>query len=86
MPIYQVEDLDKAEGQAFTCKTWVRDVLRELIGQGALAANLGEWDAVEREALGYLDRKRAQGRWDTTWKGASRTPLIDLLEGKEIVE
>jgi hypothetical protein len=50
VPIYQVEDLDKAE------------------------------------ALGYLDRKRAQGRWDTTWKGASGTPLIDLLEGKEIFE
>jgi hypothetical protein len=86
VPIYQVEDLEKAEDQTFTCKTWVRDVLRELIGQGALAANVGEWDVVEREALNYLDRKRAQGRWDTTWKGASGTPLMDLLDGKEIVE
>jgi hypothetical protein len=86
VPIYQVEDLDKAEGQTFTCKTWVRDVLRELSRQGALAANVGEWDVVEREALEYSERKRAQGRWDTTWKGASGTPLMDLLEGKEIIE
>jgi hypothetical protein len=86
VPIYQVEDLDKAEGQTFICKTWVRDVLRELSRQGALAANVGEWDVVERGALEYLDRKRAQGRWDTTWKGASGTPLMDLLDGKEIVE
>jgi hypothetical protein len=86
VPIYQVEDLDKAEAQTFTCKTWVRDVLRALIGQGALAANAGEWDVVEREALEYLDRKQKQGRWDSTWKGASGTPLMDLLEGKEIVE
>lgn len=28
VPIYQVEDLEKAEAQTFTCKTWVRDVLR----------------------------------------------------------
>jgi hypothetical protein len=85
VPIYQVEDLEKAEGQTFTCKTWVRDVLRELIGQRALAANAGEWEVVEREALEYLDRKRAQGRWDAAWKGGSGTPLMDLLEGKEII-
>jgi len=86
VPIYQVEDLDKAEAQTFTCRTWVRDVLRELSKQGALATNLGEWEVVEREALEYLDKKRAQGRWDVTWKGGSGTPLMDLLEGKELVE
>lgn len=86
MPIYQVEDLDKAEAQTFTCKTWVGDVLRELGSQGALAADPGEWDVVEREALAYLGRKRKQGRWDVTWKGRSGLPLMDLLEGKEVVE
>jgi hypothetical protein len=86
VPIHQAEDLDKAEAQTFTCKTWVRDVLRELSRQGALAANVGEWVVVEREALAYLDKKRKQGRWDVTWKGGSGIPLMDLLEGKEIVE
>jgi hypothetical protein len=86
VPIYQVEDLDKAEAQTFTCKTWVRDVLRELSSQGALSANPGEWDVVERKALAYLDKKRAQGRWDVTWKGGSGIPLMDLLEGRENVE
>jgi len=86
VPIYQVEDLDKDEAQTFTCKTWVRDVLRELSSQGALSTNPGEWDVVEREALAYVDKKRAQGRWDVTWKGGSGIPVMDLLEGKEIVE
>jgi len=84
VPIYQVEDNVKDEAQTFTCKTWVRDVLREMSRQGA--ANVGEWDVVEREALAYLDRKRKQGRWDVTWKGRPGTPLTDSLEGREIVE
>jgi len=86
VPIYQVEELNKAEAQTFTCRTWVSDVLRALSRQEALAANLGEWEDVEREALEYLDRKRARGRWETTWKGGPGTPLVDLLKGREIVE
>jgi hypothetical protein len=85
VPIYQVEDLDKAGAQTFTCKTWVRDVLRELSRQGA-CADVGEWEVIEREALAYLGRKREQGRWDVTWKVGSGIPLLDLLEGKEVVE
>lgn len=85
VPVYQVEDLDKAEAQTFTCRTWVRDVLRELSGQGALAANVGEWEVAERQALGYLDGKRAQGRWDVAWKGGFEIPLMDLIEGREVV-
>jgi hypothetical protein len=47
---------------------------------------LEEWEVVERMALGYLDRKRERRRRSGTWKGDSGVPLMDLVEGKEVVE
>ena len=86
VPVYQVDDLDQAEAQSFSCRTWVRDALQELRRQGAVAAELEEWEVVERKALEYLDKKREQRRWSGTWKGGTGVPLMDLLEGKEVVE
>jgi hypothetical protein len=86
VPVHQVDDLDKAKAQSFTCRTWVRDAVQELRRQGAVTAKLEEWKVVERMALEYLDRNREQRRWSGTWKGASGVPLMDLLEEKEVVE
>jgi hypothetical protein len=86
VPVHQVDDLDQAKAQSFTCRTWIRDAWQELMRQGAITAQLEDWEDVEREALEYLDRKREQKRWDSTWKGGTGAPLMDLLEGKEVVE
>lgn len=86
MPIYQVEDVDQARVQSFSCQTWVRDAFHELTRQGAVVSKLERWEDVQREAVEYLDRKREQKRWDASWRGGPGVPLMDLLAGKEIIE
>ncbi|KAM3415799.1 hypothetical protein BST61_g11608 [Cercospora zeina] len=87
VPVYQVDDVDSPDGaNPFSCRTWVRDAFGELRKQGALKPQTEDWEDVERKALEYLDKKRGQGRWESTWKGGKGVPLIDLLEGIELVK
>ena len=77
VPVYQ---LDVKE---FNCRTWVRDAVEGLRNRGAIAATL-EWSEIERKSLDYVDRKRSQSRWDGSWGTA--VPLMDLIEGNEVVQ
>lgn len=75
-----------AEGAAsFSCKSWVKNAWEELRGRQAVSSKFDDWDVVAREAREYVEKKRQQGRWDISWKGAAGVPLMDLLEGKERV-
>ncbi|CAK1354250.1 unnamed protein product [Cercospora beticola] len=87
IPIYtEDEGIVAAEGAAsFSCKSWVKDAWEALRRRNAISSKFDDWDVVEREARGYVETKRQQGRWDTSWKGAAGVPLMDLLEGQERV-
>lgn len=85
VPILQIDDPDTATAQSFTCQTWVRDVFQELRRQEAIATIFEEWEEVEQNASEYVETKREQRRWSGSWKGDSAVPLMDLLQGKEIV-
>lgn len=84
LPVYQVDDPDRAKAKGFSCVTWVRDALGELKKQGTVT-RLGEWEEVQRRALEYVDKKREQGRWSQSWESETGVPLFDLLEGRELV-
>lgn len=85
VPIYQVGDQDEEKARSFTCRTWIRDALGELRSREAVT-KLEDWEVVERRALEFVDKKREQRRWSGSWKGRPGVPLLDLLEGKELVE
>ncbi|KAH7346109.1 hypothetical protein BKA66DRAFT_321797 [Pyrenochaeta sp. MPI-SDFR-AT-0127] len=85
VPIYQVDDPNQGEASSFTCLTWVRAALEALRGQCVVTA-LGEWMEVEKQALEYVKRKNEEGRWKAEWKGTAGVPMLDLLEGRELVE
>ena len=85
VPVYQIDDPDQEKAQLFNCLTWVRAALEELGGQGAVA-ELGEWEGIQKQALEYVERKKELGRWSVGWKGEAGVPMLDLLNGREVVE
>jgi hypothetical protein len=84
VPVPPANALDPDQATAFTCQAWTRDALRELRAQGAVAG-LGEWDAVRQRAVDYVAKKKEKGRWEVGWKGGEGVPLLDMLDGAEIV-
>ncbi|GIZ39098.1 hypothetical protein CKM354_000248900 [Cercospora kikuchii] len=70
---------------SFSCKSWVKDAWEGLRRRRAIFSKFEDWDVVERQAPEYVEKKRQQGRWDSSSKGAAGVPLMDLLEGKERV-
>ncbi|KAF1959320.1 hypothetical protein CC80DRAFT_533484 [Byssothecium circinans] len=84
VPVYQVDDPDQAKAQSFSCSRWVRAALEELGRQGAVAA-LGEWEEIHKKAVEYVERKKEVGRWSAGWKGEVGVPMLDLLDGREVV-
>ena len=85
-PGYQIDNLDRAETQSFSCSTWARDAYQELRRQGAVTAKSEKWEDVKRKAQEYVETKQQQRRWSSSWERGSGVPLMDLLNGKEIVE
>ena len=88
VPVYQVDDAkyDAEAELAFTCRTWFRDALADLRDQGVVSMGpRGEWMDIEMKALDYVERKKREGRWSGDWKGDVGVPMLDLLNGREIV-
>lgn len=85
VPLYQIDDSNQAEAQSFCCSTWLQAAVTELGKQKAIT-ELGEWEEILNKALNYLEKKREMGRWDREWKGTAGVPMLDLLDGTEIVE
>lgn len=79
MPVYQINDLNQAKAQSFTCLTWVRAALEELRKYGVVAT-LGE-EEIQKKAMKYVERKRGEGKW----KGKIGVPMLDLGNGREVV-
>ncbi|KAF2212259.1 hypothetical protein CERZMDRAFT_97538 [Cercospora zeae-maydis SCOH1-5] len=75
----------RLEDDSFSCKSWVKDAWGELRRRDAIRSKCDDWDVVERQVREYVDKKRQQGRWESCWKGEAGVPLMDLLEGKELV-
>ncbi|KAF2158610.1 hypothetical protein M409DRAFT_30890 [Zasmidium cellare ATCC 36951] len=85
IPVYQVDDPDRAKAESFNCRAWAGVALEELKKQGAVTMLEGDWAEIERRAKEYLGKKREQGRWSKDWKGQPGVPLMDLIEGRELV-
>ena len=83
--VYQIDDLNQAKAQSFSCSTWVQAVLEELSRQGVITG-LGEWKEIQKKAVQYVERKRVAGRWNGGLKGEIGVPMLDLLSGREIFE
>jgi hypothetical protein len=83
LPVYRDDEVERMEGKVFSCKTWVRDVLDELVKHGAIAGYPG-WEWIERKASDYVEAKMSAGRWDASWDGAKGVPMLDL-GGRELV-
>jgi hypothetical protein len=85
VPIYQVDDSDKAKARAFSCLTWVKAALDELRGSGAVSGLL-DWETIHKSALDFVVRKKEEGRWEVQMVGDNlRVPTLDLLSGRELV-
>jgi hypothetical protein len=80
----QFDDVEPGrEFEAFSCVTWVRDVVEELGKRGAVKGISG-WESVKAVAGDYVGMKKGMGRWDVGWRGGMRVPMLDLLTGVEI--
>lgn len=76
-----------------SCRTWVRDVLWRLEGDGVLARRKNsrglDWEEIGRVCREYVARKRVQGRWDSSsagkWDCSVSVPTWDMLRDRETV-
>lgn len=85
VPIYQDDDVDRAQVKTFTCRTWVRDAL-QLLAEREAISGFSSWIEVERASLEYVNAKQNQRRWSNSWTGPAGVPLLDPLNSmKEIV-
>ncbi|KIW70682.1 hypothetical protein PV04_02927 [Phialophora macrospora] len=84
LPIYQIDDSDQMKAQSFNCLAWVGAAL-EALGEKGVLAGLGDWDWIQRRSLEYVEGKNELGRWSANWPGEVEVPVLDLLDGKEIV-
>jgi hypothetical protein len=84
LPMYQIDDLDQVKAQSFNCLTWVEAAL-EVLRQKGVLAGLGDWEWIQKRSLEYVEGKIALGRWGANWPGETEVPVLDLLDGREIV-
>lgn len=89
LPVYQVDEIGvggdgKEIVKEFSCRTWVRDAVEELVQQGAIIG-MGTWDEMREKAEDYVRRKKARGRWEVGWEGKPGIPMLDLSSGEEVV-
>jgi len=72
----------------WNCVIWIKEALEALQQDSkAMGTSVLDWQAVRDAAMGYVQKKRDQGRW----KGESAlnleyAPTYDLLEKKETIE
>ncbi|KAF7197268.1 hypothetical protein HII31_01379 [Pseudocercospora fuligena] len=84
LPIYQEDDEDQAKPKDFGCHTWCRAAVEELWKDSVVSLK-GSWAEMELEALKFIEKKKADGRWDGEWKGPEGVPMFDLFTETEIV-
>lgn len=96
VPVINDEDDDGGSGDSratgaptskFNDVEWVRQALDALKQVDALADDGLGWDDVFAGSLAYMQRKRAEGRWEVGWKGGNPDTVatFDLLTGKDVL-
>jgi hypothetical protein len=70
-------DADK-KAENFNCVQWVRWAV-EALRESQLVSGLPAWDDIQTQALSFVSREKAKGRWDVSWKGDTGIPICDLL-------
>jgi hypothetical protein len=51
-----------------------------------VVVGLGEWECIQKKASEYVERKWEEGRWSAAGsKGESGVPMLDLLDGRELI-
>lgn len=84
-PVYQVDHPDVEKARSFNCLSWVRDALERVRLSGAVSS-LPDWGTIHKGALGYVHRKKLEGRWDAgSCDDCHSIPVLDLLIGYELV-
>lgn len=85
-PVYQADHPDVEKARSFDCLSWVRDAV-ERIRLSAGVSGLPDWEAIQEGALGYVERKKEEGRWDAgrASDDGLEIPVMDLLVGRELL-
>lgn len=76
------------QGQAeWNCVSWVKEALDTLSADGkALGTRVTEWQPVRDGVMWYIQKKRADHRYDGKGDFDMRlAPTYDLMEGKELI-
>lgn len=77
------------KNHAWTCVSWVKHALETLRADGrALGTSKLDWDTVGHAAIGYVQQKKDQGRYDGSRPGVfdmSKAATFDLLSGCETI-
>jgi len=77
----------KPKEPGWNCVIWIKEALAALQADGkALGTSNVDWNAVRDAAMWYIEKKKAEHRFDG--KGnydSSKTPAWDLLEGRETI-
>ncbi|EME78768.1 uncharacterized protein MYCFIDRAFT_199889 [Pseudocercospora fijiensis CIRAD86] len=84
LPIYQEDDEDQAKANLFGCYAWCRAAVEQL-GKDDVVSLKGSWDELELGALKFVEKKKADGRWNGEWKGPAGVPMFDLFTQTEIM-
>lgn len=71
----------------WTCRIWVKNAIAALeADRKSLGTRVTNWTTIEQIANDYINRKRAQRRYDGSRVWAPGTvPTFDLLENKESI-
>ncbi|KAI9846482.1 MAG: hypothetical protein M1837_003902 [Sclerophora amabilis] len=72
------------DDQSWRCRTWTRKTLAQLAKDGILSSAVVDWETVEKECVGYVERKKAQDRFRIT-PLPEQIPTYDLIHKKELI-
>ena len=74
-------------GHKFSDVEWVRAGIEALRAADAVKGDGLGWEAVFERSLDYMQRKRAEGRWEVGWKGGNPEAVAtyDLLTGRDVL-
>ncbi|KFY03544.1 hypothetical protein O988_01412 [Pseudogymnoascus sp. VKM F-3808] len=84
--LFEAVPVGQGSKEDFNCVSWVKDALFQLSQAGIISrGDISDWESVEKTALGYVNDKKRQGRFESGWEGdASRVATFDKTLGREV--
>lgn len=78
----------RPEQAGWNCVGWLKEAFESAVEDGgALGTAAKEWEEVREAAMGYVERKKGEHRFDGTVEvDGGRVPTWDMLEGRELWE